>query len=189
MLHNKGDWKDDIERESAGKGSLSHSGLAAYLRNYLDNKHPSDSWVVIVYTDVSGGNKHTFRGYSSTTHAVFRQSGHNIVVGRLAGGSSVAAPTNLQSAFSSAFTPAPLDCNSPLFGDTTCFVNSEKTNFDTWDKLVSQGKVTPLMLHIASNYESDFIELKRAVSSGLVAQGYVFAVTGTKYYVTLLAKA
>ena len=101
----------------------------------------------------------------------------------------MAAPTNIQAAFSAAFTPAPLKCTSPFFGDTFCYVDSEKTNLDTWDKLERQGQVNPLMLHIASNYESDFVNLKRAVTPGIITQGYLFAATGRKYYVTLLAKA
>ena len=101
----------------------------------------------------------------------------------------MAAPTDIKTTFASAFTPQPLRCTTPWWGSLYCFVDSETTNFDTWDKLVSQGQVTPLMLHIASNYESDYVFLKRAVTSGLVTQGYVYAANGTKYYVTLLAKA
>lgn len=99
------------------------------------------------------------------------------------------APTNLRGAFFDAFAPQPLKSTSSFWGPTTFYVDCETTNFDTWDNLITQGKVTPLMLHVASNYVGDNLSLKRAVSSGMVSDGYVYAAVGTKYYVTILAKA
>ena len=86
----------------------------------------------------------------------------------------------------SAITTAPETCVKTGWWNLSerCYYDSEKTNFDTWDKLVEQGKVTPLMLHVATRNNPD-VNLERGVG----VTDYITYGPAGNYYVTLLAKA
>ena len=183
----KGDWQDDVETQSAGKGSLSHQDLANYLRDYLNEKYPDDGWMVIVYTDVYGGDKHTFRGYTTTVHDVFRQDGHNIVVGRLPNKNSK-SPYYIKYLFNREFEPTDLHCTSDWWNGEECHMDSAATNENTWNNLKST-RLNPLMLHVASAWEGDGISLSRASSANLIDDGFAIAGKGSDYYVSLIGAA
>ena len=139
--------------------------------------------MVIVYSDVTGGRKHSYRGYTSTVHVLFRHHGHNIVVGRLAGGSGNTAPDDLLATFEEDYAPVSIACTG--WWTVTCYLDSTTTNLNTWNNLVASG-VSPVMLHIASDYAGDNISLSR---SGFIGRSYLVYGAFSAYYVTLIAKA
>ena len=82
----------------------SHYGLAQFLKSNLNT---FETWVIIVYDDVYGGSKHTWKGYEDNDHVSFRKGGHNIVVGCIPYGTVAPAPGDTQRALNSALTLAP----------------------------------------------------------------------------------
>ena len=72
-------FKDDVSRlvENYGENSLA---FALYLKYYLIETYPTEYWVVTVYDDVTGFDKHAYLGIR--TGAKFRHNGANYVVTR-----------------------------------------------------------------------------------------------------------
>ena len=60
--------------------SRTHTQIAKRIRNHLSSTYPGSSWVVTVYDDVTGFNKHTVLGYNYFHR--FRYYGVNIDVTR-----------------------------------------------------------------------------------------------------------
>ena len=173
------------------EGSLSHQELADELRDYLDEKFPDDGWMVIVYSAVYGGHKHTFNGYTTTVHDIFSQDGHNIIVGHLPNRNSRTSPTYavLKESFQTAFAPTLITCTTPWWGSRECHMDSEETNLNTWDNLKAQSEVNPLILLIASAYSGDGISLSRAISDGLIFDGFAVVGVSQSHYFSLIATA
>lgn len=140
-VHAGDQWKDDIERET--RSSSSHENLSRHLYNYLENKYPGVYWVVTIYDDVTGYDKHTIQG---SFYYLFRHYGHNIVVGRLLQRDSPSS--NLRNIFSQAYSRQDhCTSNSWRWGTVTCTFDPRPTVDATWNALVSRG-VNPIMLHI-----------------------------------------
>ena len=85
-------WKQDVTSESQ-----THSGKS------LIKKYGAVYWVVVVYDDVSGWSQHTVKG---TNFNLFRNYGHNIVVGHVKLPSSRNAPSDLSGTFWKAYRPS-----------------------------------------------------------------------------------
>ena len=74
--------EDDVQRlVRENKGKRIHH-MAVLLRNHLVNTYPTQYWVVTVYRDVTGYDKHAFIGASSLVSYKFRHYGYNYVVTR-----------------------------------------------------------------------------------------------------------
>ena len=138
-------WKNDIARESRTHGGKSHSDLANYLINYLENRYDDVVWVVIVYDGVSGWDAHTVKG---TYYHLFRHYGHNIVVGRITEPYHTRYPYYLRAKFSNALSVHyTTECGNWWCTWTRYRVNSRPTVEATWDNLYRQD-LNPIMLHV-----------------------------------------
>ena len=73
---------DDIARLVRDNSGKSINSMAIFLRNHLVNTYPTQYWVVTVYRDVTGYDKHAFIGASSRISYKFRHHGFNYVVTR-----------------------------------------------------------------------------------------------------------
>ena len=73
---------DDVARLVRDNSGKSINSMAIFLRNHLVNTYPTQYWVVTVYRDVTGYDKHAFIGASSRISYKFRHHGFNYVVTR-----------------------------------------------------------------------------------------------------------
>ena len=131
-------WKTDVERESRVHSSKSNSDLAEYLHDYLKQRYPGVSWMVIVYDDVTGYQIHTYRGVSPI-YSLFRHYGHNIIVTRLIYGSPPSQ--DLGNLLEQSYRKRE-DCS----WWSGCELNAEHTVDATWNVL--DDSVTPRLLHV-----------------------------------------
>ena len=73
-------YRDDVLRLVRENQSRTHTQIAKRIRNHLSSTYPGSSWVVTVYDDVTGFNKHAVLGYNYFHR--FRYYGVNIDVTR-----------------------------------------------------------------------------------------------------------
>ena len=73
---------DDVSRLVRDNRGKSINSMAVFLRNHLVNTYPTQYWVVTVYKDVTGYDKHAYIGASSRISSKFRHHGFNYVVTR-----------------------------------------------------------------------------------------------------------
>ena len=73
-------FKDDVSRLVAAHSGKSRKDLSIFLRDHLKNTYPTEYWVVTVYDDVTGYDKHAYRGIRIGSK--FRHHGVNYVVTR-----------------------------------------------------------------------------------------------------------
>ena len=74
---------DDISRLVRENSGKSIDRMAEFLRNHLDRTYPTQYWLVTVYRDVTGYDKHTFYAYNRNRVSYkFRHYGFNYVVTR-----------------------------------------------------------------------------------------------------------
>lgn len=74
---------DDVSRLVRDNSGKSIPNMAVFLRNHLINTYPTQYWVVTVYRDVTGYDKHTIHAYDrNRVSYMFRHHGFNYVVTR-----------------------------------------------------------------------------------------------------------
>ena len=128
-------WQTEIELLSRQNYHLSRPELAKLLFNHLESMFASVEFYVIVYDDVTGGDKHFVQGYDM--YYLFRHYGNNIVVFRLIHPRNRGEPNDLPGSFLKAY--------EPRFDGT--HIDAEKTLQQTWNNMPAQG-VAPWNLFI-----------------------------------------
>ena len=74
---------DDVERLVTDNSGKSINDMAVFLKNHLVNTYPTQYWVVTVYSDVTGYDKHAFYYYDPDRVSFkLRHHGFNYVVTR-----------------------------------------------------------------------------------------------------------
>ena len=73
---------DDVERLVTDNSGKSINDMAVFLRNHLVNTYPTQYWVVTVYSDVTGYDKHAFYFDEDRVSYKLRHHGFNYVVTR-----------------------------------------------------------------------------------------------------------
>ena len=74
---------DDVSRLVRDNSRKSINSMAVFLRNHLINTYPTQYWVVTVYRDVAGYDKHAFYYYDRNRVSYkLRHHGFNYVVTR-----------------------------------------------------------------------------------------------------------
>ena len=121
-------WKTEVELVTRQNSHLSRPDLAHTVLQHLINLYPVGVlWVVVVYDDVTGGDKHTITGYDY--YNLFRHYGNNIVVARIVFPRNRDPPSDLGNSFSKAY--------SPVFDGK--HIDAWKTNEATWSNLPNHG--------------------------------------------------
>ena len=147
-------FKDDVSRLVAAHSGKSRKDLSKFLRDHLKNTYPTEYWVVTVYDDVSGYDKHAFIGIR--VGYKWRHHGVNYVVTR----------------YPKYITRSPSVPISEVVGsvsgsDPKAIRDSIKSKFDT------RGQGFSLIHVVKRRYSTGWWIFKRTVGINLFTYGYI----------------